>query len=355
MRPIAEMDNVSEMWITRRFAQPGQWAATLPYFSGAIDILNEGVYFLINGDTARAGLLEKVDIADSESPNIGLSGGTLSSVLARRIVVPTFGDNFFRVMNQPAESIMHSFVEAQCLRPQDARRTFPLMEAAPDRRRGQAANWRATFTDYLDETLTDIAEFAGLGYDVGLDVNRRRWIFEVMEGRDLSSVQRVLPNVIFGTGLDNLGEVAYEEDLTSHRTSVYALSGNIDENNFMLHVSRDENMSGMFLREAFYNAGGRAETPVDLRIVGDAKLRDLGIFPTLSGRVLDTESFKYGTDWNLGDIVTVVHTRAAKKIHQRVTEVTEHYGPRGISLEAGFGTDRKDPVRRIQSIERKVR
>ena len=355
MRPIAELDNISELWLTRRFLEPGEWAATLPFFNGAMEILAEGVYFLVNGDPARACLLEKMEVADSDSPAIGLSGGTLSSILERRIVLPGGSDNFFRVSAQSAETIMHRFVDSQCIHPQDLRRGFPALEAAPALGRGAVANWRATFSDYLHETLTDVAVFSGLGYDVRLDINRRRWVFEVLEGRDLSSVQRANANVIFGASLDNLGEVAYEEDLAEHRTSVYALSGNIEENDFMLFVSRGPEVSGMNLRETFFNASGFAENHADLRMVGDTRLRELGIFPTLRGRVLDTDSFKYGADWNLGDIVTVVHSKAGKKIHQRVTEVTELYTPRGVSLEVQFGIDRKDPVRKIELIERKVR
>ncbi|MCL2853421.1 MAG: siphovirus ReqiPepy6 Gp37-like family protein [Defluviitaleaceae bacterium] len=355
MRPIAELDNISELWLTRRFFEPGEWAAKLPFFDGAMEILSEGVYFLVGDDPSKACLLEKTEVADSDSPQIGLSGGTLSSILKRRIVLPNNNDNFFRVESQSAETIMHSFVHSQCIAPQDSRRGFPVLEAAPDRRRGAVANWRATFSDYLHETLTDVAIFSGLGYDVRLDVSRRRWVFEALEGRDLSSAQRANANVIFGASLDNLGEVAYEEDLAQNRTSVYALSGNIDENDFMLFVSREPHVSGMELRETFFNATSFAENHADLGMVGGARLRELGVFPAITGRVIDTDSFKYGADWNLGDIVTVVHSRAGKKIHQRVTEVTELYTPRGNSFEVRFGIDRKDPVRKIDSIERKVR
>ena len=355
MKPIAELDNVSELWLTRRFFEPGEWAATLPFFDGAMEILAKSVYFLVDGDPSKACLLDKMEIADSNAPAIGLSGGTLSSVLARRVVLPDNGDNFYRVPAQSAETIMHSFVRSQCIEPQDGRRIFPALEAAADKRRGPVANWRATFSDYLHETLTDVAVFSGLGYDVRLDISRRRWVFEVLEGRDLSSTQREHPNVIFGVSLDNLSGVAYEEDHTLHRTSVYSLSGNIDENDFMLYVSREADTAGLELREAFFNASSLAENHADLKMVGDVQLRELGLFPTLTGRVLDTDSFKYGADWGLGDIVTVVHSRAGKKIHQRVTEVTELYTPRGSSLEVRFGLDRKDPVRRIDSMQRKVR
>ncbi|MCL2673710.1 MAG: siphovirus ReqiPepy6 Gp37-like family protein [Defluviitaleaceae bacterium] len=355
MLPIAELDNISELWLTRRFFEPGEWAATMPFFDGAMDILAQGKYFLVDGDPAKACLLEKIEVADSDSPTIGLSGGTLSSVLKQRIVLPNNDDNFFRVDGQPAETIMHRFVASQCISPQDPRRAFPELEAAHDHRRGVTANWRATFSDYLHETLTDIAIFAGLGYNIRLDIHRKRWMFEVLEGRDLSATQRDNANVIFGARLDNLGAVTYEEDLREHRTSVYTISGNIDENDFMLFVSRDAASSGIGLRETFFNASSFAENHADLRMVGDAHLRDLGIFPTVAGRVIDTESFKYGVDWELGDIVTVIHSKAGKKIHQRVTEVTELSTPRGNSLEVRFGTDRKDPVRKIESIERKVR
>ena len=356
MRPIAELDNVSELWITRRWFEPGEWAATLPFFDGAMEILAEGVYFLVGGDAAKACLLEKVEVADSEVPAIGLSGGTLSSVLARRIVLPNRDDNFYRVAGASAETVMHRFVRSQCIAPEDARRAFPALVAAVDMGRGEQVNWRATFSDYLHETLTDVAVFSGLGYDVRLDLARRCWVFEVLEGRDVTSVQRERANVVFGASLDNLGRVAYEEDLAEHRTSVYALSGNVDENDFMLYVSREPEAAGMELREAFFNATSFAENHADLRMVGDARLRDLGVFPTITGRVVDTEAFKYGRDWHLGDVVTVVHSRAGKKIHQRVTEVTELHTPRNSAmLEVRFGVDRKDPVRRIEEIRRRVR
>lgn len=356
MLPIAELDNVGELEYTRRFFEPGAWAVQLPYFDGALDIISRGVYFLVEGDPAGACLLERVEIEDGEAPTISLSGTTLSGVLGRRIILPLDGDNFQRVVEQPAESIMHEFVNMQAIAPRDERRRMEELQAAQDLRRGVTASWRATLWDRLTEVLTDIGVFAGLGYNVRLELPQRKWLFEVLEGRELSAGKpdQRRPIVVFGAGLDNLGRVVFEENRAEHKNAVYALSGNVEANEFVVILARGEGR-GSELREVFHNASSMAEDTAQLGMVAGMRLRDLALQPTITGDVLDTASFRYKKDWDLGDIVTVVHDSAGKVIHQRITEVTQVFTQNANKLQVRFGTDHADPVRLIKRMKRSTR
>ena len=348
MRAIAELDNISEAVHRRRYFEPGEWYARLPYFDGALEVISEGEYFLLGGEAWGACLLERVEIEDSEAPTITISGCTLSGLLRRRVVLPNMGDNFFRVVQQPAETIMHRLVLSQAIGPQDVRRAMEELGAGTDLGRGVTTSWRATFWDNLADVLTDIGEFAGLGYDVRLSLEEGGLIFTVIEGRDLTSSQSERPMVVFGTTLDNLGRVAYDNNTDTYRNAVYAISGDVEADDFMAHLAREEGAGGRGLREIAYNASSQADDAGQLRMVAEMRLKERGPRPTINANVLDTASFRYMEDWDLGEIVTVVHSKAQAVIHQRITEVARILTPQGSRTEIQFGTDHADPVRKLQ-------
>lgn len=353
MRAIAEMDSVLELEYTKRYFEPGEWRARVAYFDGILEVIEAGEYFLMEGRPEVACVLERVEIEDGGDSVVVLSGATLAGVLRRRVVVPEGSDNFFRVVAQSSEDIMHSFVTSQAIAPADARRAIGGLEVVPSQGRGARASWRATFWDNLADTLTEIGEFAGLGYDVRLCLQRKKLVFEVLEGRDLSSAQKERPMVVFGAALDNIGRVIYDDNSDSYRNAIYAVTGDVEAGEFVAHLARSEGAMGMGLREAFYNATSHATELSDLSVVARMRLEDRARMPVISAQVLDTDSFRYMQDWGLGDIVTVVHSRARVVIHQRITEVVRVVSPSGRRMEVKFGTDHADPVRILQRIRNK--
>ncbi len=354
LKPMAEIDELNSLVFTKKFFCEGEWELHIPYRNDIHEIINIGMYFLINNDNKKVGVLDNVEV-DESLDGVILSGSTLSGVLGRRIIIPPQGDNFYRIDNKCCEDIMYQFVESQCINPQDVKRKLNFLTAMKSKGRGIVANWRASYPNYLNEILYDVGIFSDLGYDMYLDIPNKKWIYEVIQGRDLTEYQTENPNVIFSTNLDNMENVIYQKNEKEYKNAVYALMGDLNKNEFTTYLSRDTYLSDYNLIECYHEASAEAENVQELRKAAEKRKKETVIVETLTGDVIDTLSFKYEKDWFLGDIVTIVHNKAGKILNERITEVTEVYENKNCKLEVVFGIDNNNPVQKIQNLERMVR
>ena len=76
---------------------------------------------------------------------------------------------------------------------------------------------------------------------------------------------------------------------------------------------------------------------------------------SLTAEVNSDGSFRYGTDWDLGDLVTVQNTDFGLQQNLRVTEVAEIYEPERHSLEVTLGKPPKHINRAIRNIKNTIK
>ena len=61
----------------------------------------------------------------------------------------------------------------------------------------------------LAEVLQQIAEWCDIGWEIYLDIANQQWVFDVMQGRDLTAGQNLLPPVIFSPEFENVEGMTY--------------------------------------------------------------------------------------------------------------------------------------------------
>ena len=315
-------------------------------------LLSPENFLFINNRPDKVIICEDIEVLDNNK-KIKVRGISLDGLTLRRIILPHLSDNFVRMSNMQASEIMYGFVERQCITPHDAYRKMENLEISRIPGAGIRTNWRATFDTKLSECLYQIGVFSGLGYQITADLNTEKLIFKVLEGRNLSTEQRVNPPVIFSLDYDNLLESSYKQENGSAKNAVYAVSGNLEQNLHMVHVSRNTAVSGISLKEECLklNAGSFEELELESR----RYLEALNPKSSISANIKDTASFAYEKDFDLGDIVTVVHKSAKKIMHERITKITEVYEQGHVRLLATFGLEGNSFSQRIENIERKVR
>src|SRR5206468_3746720 len=81
-----------------------------------------------------------------------------------------------------------------------------------------------------------------------------------------------------------------------------------------------------------------AENVTELGDMGKQKLAELGRIQTYNGIVLNTGSFVYEKDWDLGDTVTLQNKKWGLVMDSRITEVKEIYEP-ASKLEIVLGNE----------------
>src|SRR5690606_19100920 len=102
-----------------------------------------------------------------------------------------------------------------------ADRKIPFMSIAPDQQRGIETP-RQTRYEPLDQVMESIARWCDIGWHVYLDFDNKKWVFDVIEGRDLTAGQTTNPPVIFSRNFDNVLSQEYKESDVSYRNVGYA-------------------------------------------------------------------------------------------------------------------------------------
>ena len=240
-----------------------------------------------------------------------------------------------------AESAMKYFMRNNITEPEDAKRIITDIVLAPDRRLGASLPWQARF-DRLETLLTTIGETTGMGWDILPDFKQKRFVFDVVQGRNLSTGTLL---ATISRDMGNAEAVELQRALTNSATTAYTGGVGQDEERLILAVNNEP--EGAQRRETWVDAGS-VDDPEMITLAGQNKIKDMGEKVTLTAKVLDTGASQYERDWDVGDIVLVRHKGAMTAT--RVLSVTETYErdkPR--LLDVTFGTS---PVSLTGSIRR---
>lgn len=230
----------------------------------------------------------------------------------------------------PAETAIKHFVKNNMTAPEDVKRIVPRLTAAQDLERGLTLPWRFRF-EKLDMALAAIGEATGMGYDVMADFANKRFIFDIMEGRDLSQGTK---KVVISTDMGNAQSVQLLLQLSNTYTTAYTGGAGEDAERLILTVGNEQ--TGTERREMWVDAGS-VDNPDDLALNGKNKLAEAAPTQTLTAKVIDTGACRYERDWDVGDRVLI--RRAGALTATRVLSVTESYErdrPRQLDVE--FGT-----------------
>lgn len=74
--------------------------------------------------------------------------------------------------------------------------------------------------------MIEISLLSGLGLNVDIDVELKKFVFRVLEGRNLSASQSVHPSAIFSLEFDTLKQLSYvESELDYQNYAIVARRG----------------------------------------------------------------------------------------------------------------------------------
>lgn len=322
---LGEIDNYESLQLTRRFYRAGEFEMHIQLGKQHTDQLRHDKVLCINNQPHKSGIIMHREIVQDDKgiETLVVRGPTLGGVLDRRI---TLAESYDRTRG-PAESVMKHYVNNHLVNGayatgMHADRHLPVLALAPDLRRGKETPWQ-TRCEQLDQVMQSIAEWCDIGWLVRLDFAARKWVFDVVEGRNLTTSQRALPPVIFSHEYDNIQSQQYVDSYLQYKNVGYAGGKGEDEDRVMQMVGGG---TGLERREVFLDCSS-AEDAVELAELGAQKLSEIKRIQTYNGMVLSTNSFKYEHDWDLGDVVTLQNARWGLTMDARITEVREIYEP----------------------------
>jgi len=325
---------------TRRYRRPGAWKCQINRYLPAAKEFVPGrlVHFRRNGED-RLGLIEtrqiSVDTSGRPSEQWTVAGREVLGILGDRLCLHGVSTGTgYDVQTGPAETVMRHYVNINAINPADYTRIVPFLSLAQvDGGRGGATKQSARF-DVLTDLLESICAASGLGYRGRWSWGDRRLYFEVIEGVDRSDSVKLSP------ALGNCTIKGYNES-TNLAPSVAVVAGQGEAaDRMVVDVGKEAGLCGLARRERFIDARDLT-TEADLRQRGAEKLAEDGDTTTLEIEYIQTAMYRYGEDFDLGDIVHVEYPDIAA-MDARIVEIVEEYAREGERLTLVLGTEWPD-------------
>jgi hypothetical protein len=356
---LAEIDNYESLLFTRRWHEVGEFELRINRYKRHTELLQRGNLIMLDASRNKIGIIRhreiELDENGKKTENWLVKGIALKGVVAQRITVPPVGDSHDRASGA-AETVMKYYVNNHVVNPVDVKRKIDMVMLANDQQRGSSISWESRFKK-LDEELTEISKISGLGWDVFLDFQQKKWIFDVFEGRNLTVNQTENPPVIFSPQFESLKQLSFVESDYNYKNYGYIAGQGEGEDRRVVEVGEAEGLSRI---ETFIDSrdiseqdeSGQALTEeqiiAKLRERGQQKLSEFTQDFFLEGQILTNSPFVYEKDYDLGDIVTIQNREWGVTRDARITEIKEIYEPGGFQIEATFGESRPTLIKRIK-------
>lgn len=360
---LTEIDSYSSLQVVRRWHGIGELELRINRYMKDTHLLQRGVLLIVGGQLHKVYIIKHREIELDESGKATeswlIKAPALKSVLGQRITLPpshTAYDN----KQGPAEEVMKHYVNNNAINPVDVNRIIPNLIIAENLNRGDSLSWQSRFKN-LAEELEGQSLASGLGWNVYLDIQAKRWVFDVLEGRNLTASQSDLPPVIFGPQYDSLKTLSYSESELNYKNTAYV--GGQGEGVERRVIELGDSM-GIDRHELFVDARDveeevqpeegdpypRPEHEIisGLTNRGMQNLKEREQEQFLEGQILTNSPFEYEKDYDLGDIVTIQNKDWGVTMDARITEIKEIYESSGYQIEAVFGNDRPTLIDKIK-------
>ncbi|EPE61281.1 hypothetical protein L479_02340 [Exiguobacterium sp. S17] len=296
----------------------------------------------------------EVDERGKISENWIIKAVSLKGFLAQRITMPP-ADKAYDYVNSNVETIMRDYVERNAISPDDLDRVIPNLVQSANEGKGLQTIFQTRFKN-LAEELGELSVVSGLGWNVRLDTAAQKFVFDVLQGRDLTASQNTLPPVIFSPKFNSLKQLSFTESELNYKNTAYVAGQGEGIERRVIEVGA---ASGLNRHEIFVDARDIAEeiTPEDdgnpetsnepiprpeqdvindLTARGNQNLSEYDQEQFMEGQVLQKSPFIYKRDYDLGDIVTIRNDDWGITMDARITIVRESYSASGKAIEVTF-------------------
>lgn len=297
-----------------------------------------------------------------ESEDWTITAVSLKSLTRQRTTIPLDGSEH-DTFRGPAEGAFFQFANNNMVNPLNARtdRRFNDLILGTNLNRGQTSFFQ-TRLDRLDELFEEMSIFSGLGWNVDIDTSLNKFVFNVLEGRNLTTSQNLLPPVIFAPDFGTISEMTYSESTIDHKNVAVVAGPGEGDARILVEVGE---ASGWDRYELFVDArdvpsqtepegeGEPTPRPIediesDLNERGQQKLAEYEQIFFAGAKILTQGNLRYRVDYDLGDVVTIRNLQWGITLEARITDVNEVYESDGFKIELVFDNDVPDFISKVK-------
>lgn len=327
LKTIDVIDTYSSIIWTKRYFACGDFELYLPV--SYIDVLVVGNY-VYRLDDDKIMLIENIQIStDSENGNfLTVSGRSVECLLSRRIVwnQTTFSGT--------VENLIYKLIRENAIEPTDSNRKIPLLTIGTSQGFTEKIDKQITGTNLLD-AIVDLCTTYQYGFKITLE--NGKFVFSLYKGNENSGV-------VFSPEFDNLINTTYKRDV-SNFANVALVAG--EGEGAARKTCSVGNASGLDRSEIYVDSrdlSTNTEEPITteeynaiLATRGEEKLAEHTVTEGFEGNVEPSRTYTYKTDWDIGDVVTVVN-EYGMTANPRIIEIIESEDENGTTIVPTFTT-----------------
>lgn len=319
---IGIIDTYASIIWTNRYFECGDFELYMQCTSEMIDLLQIGRYLIREGKEDNAMIIETVNVStDHEQGNyLTVSGRCLKSIVYRRIIWNQ------TTLNGQVEICIARLLNDNIINPTDTVRKIINFQLGSMVETGIAMNVQYT-GDNVGEVISAICTNYGIGWDIKLDIEHGTLTFILYKGTDRSCSQEIVPWIVFSNEFENLLTTNYSFD-KSKFANVAKVAG--EGEGSARKTTTIGSAKGFERYESFVDAKDLSSNDGEITLSeyykqlaerGTEKLAETTNIENFDGEVV-SHTYKYGTDYFLGDIVEVINEYGMEAV-TRVIEVIE--------------------------------
>ena len=326
------LENYKSLIWTTRYYDHGDFEITLPFNELLVQAC-QCSYYVMRTDDDNVGIIEKVDarVTETNERYFVISGRFLTQILARRIIAVQT-----QVSGTVASCINQLITDAIISPTIPERRISNFILGDYSTRETMEAQYTGK---NLFTVIHDICQQYGLGIKITLN-SSNQFVFQIYQGTDRSFNQDVNPHVAFSENMDNLINAEFEVDFKNVVTAVLAAGEGEGTDRKTIWATSDKlsvlTATGLYRYEYYLDA---RNTSTDEGEISDAdyynQLSELAkeqftTYETKTSGEVNFQFLEYGTDINIGDLVSIIDETVGLNTTVRIIEVIESIDASGM-------------------------
>lgn len=335
LQKIAVVDNYTSLIWCKRYFDVGALDLEIEATAETLAIFKKG-YFITRDDDDAIFRIEALELDTTQDRNNSLIVGAYDckKILHQRIVWQQV--NFYGTV----EDYIRRLITQNIVSPSMGARRITNFFLKTAKGYTEMINEQVTY-DVVGEKIIELCKNYNYGCKVTLE--NGRFLFDLYKGVDRSIDQDTNPHVVFSPDNENLVSSKYNTDISDFKNA--ALVGGEGEG-FERKTRTIGSAAGLDRFEMFIDASSLSrnegtEEEIDLPTYyenliaeGKDKLAEQTVTTSFEGEV-DAQSYKYKTDYDLGDIVTIKNEYGIS-VNARITEIIETWDNEGYTIEPVF-------------------
>lgn len=340
---------ISDYSYTKRWTKPGEFSLALPFDKELLKLIKLNGFICFDDTTPKitSDWLWIQNIS-YDGKRIIITGKDLKGLLETRVA--KYGDtqhkgtDGYDVASGSTRSCINHYISTHCTDPEDSARRLPILSVTGVD--GLSSDSFMARFEYISDIVSEMCDGADIGYDIRGNpaVESSGFSMVLLSGTNRSINQNQNPQILFSLRNRNIVAQSFEHGVDDLYNAVYAT----DSEGYTGEVQRENNApTGVLRRECHVDVSAVGisddwfpKYALD-QISDNVESHSFTIQPALSSG--------YGTDYFIGDTVTVWDDYTGNRFDRRITEVTKTYSAGQRSITLVLGQQKQKPFQKLNN------